>query len=86
MWFLLEGEVLRAEGLVIIFLNSWRKYWEIFGTNVQILLQYREKNVSIIGTSASEHIHSVQFVCHRSEKIGSTRDSICRSHYVAPFA
>ena len=42
--------------------------------------------MSIIGTSATEHIRSVQFVCHRSEKIGSTRDSVCRSHYVAPFA
>ena len=37
----LEGEVLRGEGLVIIFLNSvnsWRKYWEIFAFSVKILL------------------------------------------------
>ena len=29
--------------------------------------------------------HSVQFVCHGSEKMGSTRDSVCMSLYVAPF-
>ena len=33
-WFLLEGEVLRAENFVTILLNSWKKYWEIFDTNV----------------------------------------------------
>ena len=31
------------------------------------------------------HIRSVQFVCHRTEKIGSTRDFVCRSLNVAPF-
>ena len=30
-------------------------------------------------------IRSVQFVCHRSEQIGSTRDSVCRSFNVAPL-
>ena len=34
---------------------------------------------------ATAHIRSVQFVCRRTEKIGSTRDFVCRSLNVAPF-
>ena len=39
-------------------------------------------------TLATEHIRSVHVfagVCHRSKQIGSARDSVCRSCYVAPF-
>ena len=38
-----------------------------------------------LDTLANEHICKVQFVCHRSEQIGSTRESVCRSLYVGPF-
>ena len=30
--------------------------------------------------------HSLSLVCHRSEQIGSTRDSVCSSFYVVLFA
>ena len=30
--------------------------------------------------------HSLSLVCHRSEQIASTRDSVCRSFYVVLFA
>ena len=36
-------------------------------------------------TLATDHICSVPFGCHRSEKIGSNCVSVCRSLYVAPF-
>ena len=37
-------------------------------------------------TLHGHQVHSLRLVCHRSEQIGSTRDSVCRSFYVVLFA